>query len=72
MQNGAVFIDFDVNTKLIEVPVQDARTKHLIHLLAHELRRLFLKYPTIQGEIDSRLGEFLQQEVIDVIEADEV
>ena len=70
VQSGAIFIDVDVNTKIVEVPVQDARTKHLIHLLSYELRRLFLKYPAIQAEIDSKLAEFLQQEIIDVIEAD--
>jgi hypothetical protein len=56
VQSGAIFIDVDVNTKIIEVPVQDARTKHLIHLLSYEMRRLFLKYPAIQGEIDSKLA----------------
>ncbi len=33
---------------------------------------MFLKYPKLQGEIDERLGEFLKQEIIDVIEADEI
>ena len=55
---------------MVEVPVQDARTKHLIHLLAREFRRLFYKYPKIQGEISENLAEFLQQEIIDVIEVD--
>jgi len=55
-ESKAIFIDVDVSAKIIEVPVQDARTKHLIHLLAYELKRLFLKYPKIQGEIDPKLA----------------
>jgi chaperonin cofactor prefoldin len=31
---GNIFIDMDSRSKVVEVPVQDARTKHLIHLLA--------------------------------------
>jgi len=52
VQSGAIFVDLDVtstSTRTVEVPVQDARTKHLIHLLAHELKRLFLKFPKLQG-----------------------
>jgi len=60
----------DSRSKVVEVPVQDARTKHLIHLLAREFKRVYLKYPKIQGEIDENLAEFLQQEIIDVIEVD--
>lgn len=52
--------------------MQDARTKHLIHLLSSEFKRLFYKYPKIQTEIDGNLAEFLQQEIIDVMEADEM
>ncbi len=70
--SGAVFISHTTGSRTIEVPVQDARTKHLIHLLAHELKGLFLRYPKIQCEIDPKLAEFLQQEIIDVIEADEM
>ena len=73
MGNGTISIEMDVNSaKIVEVPVQDARTKHLIHLLATELKRLFLKFPRLQTEIDGRLAEFIQQEVIDVIEVDEL
>lgn len=54
------------------MPVQDARTKHLLHLLAHELKGLFLRFPKLQDEIDPRLAEFLKQEIIDVMEADEI
>lgn len=56
----------------MEVPVQDARTKHLLHLFASELKRLFMKYPKLSGEINERLAEFFQQEIIDIIEVDEV
>ena len=34
-------------TKVVEVPVQDARTKALIHKLATEMRRLYTKYPKL-------------------------
>lgn len=44
---AGVFISVDVG-KTIEVPVQDARTKHLLHLLAHELKGLFLRFPKLQ------------------------
>jgi hypothetical protein len=58
--------------KTIEVPVQDARTKHLIHLLAIQMKKFFEKYPKLRDEIDGRLFEFFQQEIIDVIEVDEI
>lgn len=58
--------------RTIEVPVQDARSKHLLHLFAVELRKLSTKYPKILSEMDVRLSEFFQQELIDVIEVDEV
>ena len=58
--------------RTVEVPVQDARTKHLLHLLASQLKKLSLKYPKILLEMDARLTEFFQQEIIDIIEVDEV
>lgn len=58
--------------KTVEVPVQDSRTKHLIHLLTTNLKRLSGKYPKLLEEMDSRLVEFFQQELIDVIEVDEL
>jgi hypothetical protein len=67
---GAVFVSLSSGSRTVEVPVQDARTKHLIHLLAYELKNLFMHYPKLQGEIDPRLAEFLKQEIIDVIDAD--
>lgn len=70
--SGDVRIDLGTASKVIEVPVQDARTKHLIHLLATELKRLFLRFPKLQSEIDPKLAEFVQQEIIDVIEVDEI
>lgn len=70
-QQGAIFVS-DFSQKTVEVPVQDARTKHLLHLFASELKRLFMKYPKLSGEINERLAEFFQQEIIDIIEVDEV
>ena len=56
--------------KTVEVPVQDARTKQLIQLLAGNLKQLSAKYPKLLTEMDSRLVEFFQQELIDVIDVD--
>lgn len=58
--------------KTVQVPVQDARTKHLIHLLASNYKKLFTKYPKLYDEMDSRLTEFFSQELIDVMEVDEL
>lgn len=70
-ESGAIFVN-DFSQRTVEVPVQDARTKHLLHMFAVELKRLVGKYPKLQGEIDGRLSEFFQQELIDLIEVDEV
>lgn len=56
--------------RTIEVPVQDARTKHLIHLLAVQMKSFCGKYPKLLDEMDSRLTEFFQQELIDIIQVD--
>lgn len=58
--------------KVVEVPIQDSRTKHLIHMLAVQMKKNFEKYPKLREECDSRLFEFFQQELIDVIEVDEL
>ena len=58
--------------RTVEVPVQDARTKHLIHLLAVHMKKFVDKYPQLRSELDTRLFEFFQQEIIDVIEVDEL
>ena len=50
-----------ISERTIEVPVQDARTKHLLHLLATNLKRITLKYPKLQAEMDGKLMEFFQQ-----------
>lgn len=38
----------DYREKIVEVPVQDARTKHLIHLLAIQMKKYFEKYPKLR------------------------
>jgi hypothetical protein len=53
---GNIFIELNSQSKVVEVPVQDARTKHLIHLLACEFKKIYFKYPKIQGEIDENLA----------------
>ncbi len=69
--NGVVNL-IETRDKVIEVPIQDARTKHLIHMLAVQMKKNFDKYPKLRDECDARLVEFFQQELIDVIEADEM
>lgn len=69
--NGAEIVEVH-SSKTVEVPVQDSRTKHLIHLLATNLKNLSAKYPKLLTEIDSKLVEFFQQEIIDVMEVDEL
>ena len=61
----------DYKEKIIEVPIQDSRTKHLIHLLAIQLKKYVDKYPKLREECDSRLTEFFQQEIIDMLESDD-
>jgi len=58
--------------RTVEVPVMDVRTKGLIHLFARSLKALSARYPRILTELDSRVVEFFQQELIDVIEVDEI
>ena len=61
----------DYHEKVVEVPVQDSRTKHLIHLLSVQMKKYFDKYPKLREECDGRLTEFFQQEIIDILEADD-
>jgi hypothetical protein len=63
---------FSTTTKVVEVPVQDARTKALIHKLASEMRRLCQIYPKLTQEISPELAEYFSKEIIDVIEVDEL
>ena len=58
--------------RTVEVPVQDARTKHLMHMLAVQMKKFTAKYPKLYDEMDKRLTEFFQQELIDIIEVDEL
>lgn len=58
--------------RTVEVPVMDIRTKGLIHLFATSLRTLSAKYPKLVTELDARVVEFFQQEIIDVMEVDSI
>ncbi len=69
--NGVVSV-VETRDKVIEVPIQDARTKHLIHMLAVQMKKNFDKYPKLRDECDTRLYEFFQQELIDIMEIDEL
>lgn len=60
IDGGVVFMERFLE-KTIEVPVQDARAKHLLHLFASELKRLSGKYPKILSEMDVRMTEYFQQ-----------
>jgi hypothetical protein len=68
--NGIAHV-IDYKEKVVEVPVQDSRTKHLIHLLAVQLKKYVDRYPKLREECDGRLTEFFQQEIIDLIESDD-
>ena len=54
IDNGTAYIEV-YKEKTVEVPVQDARTKHLLHLLAVQLKKLSSKYPKVLAEMDVRL-----------------
>ena len=41
-------------------------------MLAVQMKKYFDKYPKLREECDSRLVEFFQQEIIDLIEVDEI
>lgn len=56
--------------RTVEVPVVDVRTKGLIHIFAKSLKTLSGRYPRLLTELDARVVEFFQQELIDVIEVD--
>jgi hypothetical protein len=60
----------ETRDKVIEVPVQDIKTKSLINLLAIQLKNNLDKYPKLREECDPRLIEYFQQEFIDVMDAD--
>eukprot|EP00178_Gracilaria_changii_P019300 TRINITY_DN5600_c0_g2_i1.p1 TRINITY_DN5600_c0_g2~~TRINITY_DN5600_c0_g2_i1.p1 ORF type:complete len:103 (-),score=12.53 TRINITY_DN5600_c0_g2_i1:113-394(-) len=58
--NGVVNV-IDFKDRVVEVPVSDARTKHLIHMFATQMKAFFEKYPKLRDECDARLVEFAQQ-----------
>lgn len=45
--NGVVNI-VDYRDRVVEVPVSDARTKHLIHMLAVQMKKMFERYPKLR------------------------
>lgn len=45
--NGLVNV-IDYKDRVVEVPVSDARTKHLIHMLAVQMKKYFEKYPKLR------------------------
>lgn len=47
MVNGLVNL-VDYKDRVVEVPVSDARTKHLIHMLAVQMKKFFEKYPKLR------------------------
>ncbi len=57
--------------KTVEVPVQDVRTKRLIHLLTTNMKKMSEKYPKLKEELNAEIIELFNQEIIDLIEVDE-
>lgn len=55
----------------MEVPVQDVRTKRLVHLLTNNLKTMSQKYPKLKEELNAEILELFNQEIIDLIEVDE-
>lgn len=45
--NGVVNL-IDYKDRVVEVPVSDARTKHLVHMLAVQMKKFFEKYPKLR------------------------
>lgn len=45
--NGLVNV-VETQERVIEVPIQDSRTKHLIHMLAVQMKKYFDKYPKLK------------------------
>lgn len=45
--NGMVNV-IDFKDRVVEVPVSDARTKHLVHMLAVQMKKFFAKYPKLR------------------------
>ena len=45
--NGTEIVEV-TSSKTVEVPVQDSRTKHLIHMLAVQMKKFFEKYPKLR------------------------
>lgn len=56
--------------KTVEVPVQDTRTKNLVHLLMTNIRTLSEKYPQINAELNASIVELFSQEIVDMVEVD--
>lgn len=59
-------------SKVVEVPVQDARTKALIYKLTTEMKRLTTMHPNLLKQLSPELVTYISQEIIDVIEVDEL
>ena len=58
--------------KTVEVPVQDTRTKRMVHMLATNMRKMTDKYPQLREEMTAEMREFYSQELIDLIEVEGV
>ncbi len=69
--NNVLQVEKNVD-KIVEVPVQDTKTKNLIRKLATEMKRITTKYPQLIGDIDKRLLEYVSDELIEQIEVDEL
>jgi hypothetical protein len=68
-ENGVVFVDA-FTERTIEIPIMDDRSKRLLTIFAVQLKRFIEKYPKLADEMDIRVTEFLQREIIDTINVD--
>ena len=62
--NGWVSVGKSDN-RIIEVPVQDTRTKEIIAVLSTQINKIISKYPQIKGEISKNVEEFLSLNVLE-------
>ena len=50
--------------RVVEVPVQDAKTKEMIRILSAEFKKIIDKYPQIKCEVSAAFLEFVSLDVL--------
>ena len=51
--------------RIVEVPVQDGRTKEIISILSTEINKIVSKYPQIKGELSKNVLELISLNVLE-------